>query len=128
MKEEDTTCSYLQKGERLSLTQLGLESLFSFADLANVCSEFLAENGEFDLTDLQLTVHDEQSVLFLLSQQVPDLLVLSCYGFLCASGRLLQESMRRTSMHGGCSLDLSSHCCLQMLSLLSGTLVICSCR
>lgn len=128
MKEEYTTCSYLQKGERLRLTQLALESLFRFADLANVCSEFLAENGEFDLTDLQLAVHDEQSVLFLLSQQLPDLLVLSCYGFLCAFGRLLQESMRRTSVQGGCSLDLSSHRCLQMLSLLSGTLVICSCR
>lgn len=127
MEEEYTTCSYLQKGERVRLTQLALESLFSFADLANVCSEFLAENGEFHLTELQLAVHDEQGVLFLLSQQVPDLLVLGCYGFLCAFGRLLQESMRRTSMQGGWSWDLSPHCCLQMPSLLSGTLVTCSC-
>lgn len=128
MKEERTARSYLQKGERLRPTQLALESLFGFADLADVCSEFLAENGEFDLAELQLALHDEQSVLLLLSQQVPDLLVLGGYGFLRAFGRLLQGSMRRTSLQGGCSLDLSPHCCLQMLSLLSGTLVICSCR
>lgn len=110
----------------MRLSELKLGSLFSFAERVNICSKLLGENLDFDLTVVQLLVHGEQRLLLLLSQQVPDLLVLSCYGFLCAGGRLLQESVRRTSRQEGSRLAVSSRCRVQILSLPSGCLVFCS--
>lgn len=107
MKDERQRCSYLQEGQRVSSTQLTLDSLFSFAERVNICSELLVEDLEFDVAAVQLAVHGQQSVLLLPSQQLPDLLVLSRYGFLCAGGRFLQEGVRRTSTQSGSSLAVS---------------------
>lgn len=91
----------------MSSTQLPLDSLFSFAQRVNIRSELLVEDLELDVAAVQLAVHGQQSVLLLPSQQLPDLLVLSRYGILCAGGRFLQESVRRTSTQSGSSLAVS---------------------